>query len=98
MGFVPFGPSGEIRVGTRVAARLGPWNVQGRGAFGTPAGDGPWNLLAEVVERDAFWLDSYDRFDVVVETRDGQRLRWSGVQVVNEEMIAVLGEGPPEES
>lgn len=65
------GPSGELRYGYQVVARLGRWSLDATA------------IEAQVIEANTFWLDGDGPFTLVVPV--GRReWRWSGVQVLDQ--------------
>lgn len=92
------GPSGEVRCGHQVAARLGSWDIAPSGIVGEDNPAGPWSFLArEATDRNSFWLTNWTEFDLVLVDQFERRLRFKGVEILNDEMIGARGKGAPEE-
>lgn len=91
------GPSGELRVGYQVAARLAAWNWYPRGQVGQPWLGGAWGVTALTTERNAYWLAHTGLFTLSLLLPTGQRWRWRNARLVGvEEKLAIHGEGEPE--
>lgn len=93
---VASGPGGEVRVGHRVAAVLGAWDIAPSGVVGEDDPDGRWSLVALCRERDAFWIDRGGPFRLVLEDRQGRILRLRADRLFDDEKIGAWGVGPPE--
>lgn len=88
---------GEVRCGHQVAARLGVWDIAPSGIVGEHDPDGAWSFLSQTdTERNAFWLTHGNAFDLVLTDQFDRRLRFRGVEILNDEKIGARGRGAPE--
>jgi hypothetical protein len=82
------GLTGELRIGGRVAAVLGPWRMR-------PQKLG-WRLQAPLRWRDEFWIEADGPFDLHLEVGEA-RWRFHNVFVdVGDEDIEITGREMPE--
>ena len=94
------GPSGELRVGYKVAATLGPWDIAPSGEWGKDDAEGRWSMVAECDARDEFWMTrDAAAYTLVLVDQFGRELRFTGLlRVFNDEKIGAWGVGGPKET
>lgn len=94
------GPSGELRVGYKVAARLGAWDIAPSGEWGKDEPEGRWSMVGECIDRDGFWMTWEDpaAFRLVLIDHSGRELRFDNlVRVFNDVTVGAWGVGGPKE-
>lgn len=88
-----YGTRAQVRVGYQVAADLGAWALD---LLGTGFGTDEWEITADVLRADGYWLDHGDGFEVRLQLA---RSWWCWRDVAIErsgDRVMIRGKGKPE--